>query len=91
MESSLSMIKLIADSGDLSRAVEELSRLISIEPENDEAYFMRGKLRWRLGDRSGATADYAHAAELNPKSGAVRALEMARDIEGFFNPDLLNP
>ncbi|WP_304967895.1 hypothetical protein [Duncaniella muris] len=50
-----------------------------------------GKLRWRMGDRSGAMGDYAKAVELNPDSPAVMALEQARDIADFFNPDLYNP
>lgn len=77
--------------GDNAAAMKALDTYIDNNPGDDEAYFLRGKLRWRTGDRSGATSDYAHAAAINPASGAVRALEMARDIESFFNPDLLNP
>ena len=56
-----------------------------------ELYFERGKLHWREGDRAAATSDYLKAAELDPESPAVQALDHARDIEAFFNPDLLNP
>ena len=56
-----------------------------------EAYFMRGKLMWRMGRRADATSDYAKAAGLDPDSKAVKALEHARDVEAFFNPDLYNP
>ncbi len=35
--------------------------------------------------------DYAYASELDPSSPAIKALEQARDIAGFFNPDLYNP
>lgn len=54
-------------------------------------YFRRGKLLWRLGNRSSATSDYARAAALDPASPAVKALEHARDVADFFNPDLYNP
>ena len=33
----------------------------------------------------------ACASELDPSSPAAKALEQARDIAGFFNPDLYNP
>lgn len=52
---------------------------------------MRGKLYWKLGNRAAATSSYAAAAELDPDSPAAAALEQARTIEAFFNPDLLNP
>ncbi len=91
MDSSIEDIKIMVGRGDTASALEALDTYIKNNPGDDEAYFLRGKLRWRAGDRSGATTDYAHAASINPESGAVRALEMARDIESFFNPDLLNP
>lgn len=81
---------LVAD-GRLEEAVASLSAMIEARGDDDTLYFMRGKLRWRLGDRAGATSDYAVAASLNPSSPAVRALEHARDVADFFNPDLYNP
>lgn len=56
-----------------------------------DMYFRRGKLYWRLGRRAEATSDYAKASDLDPESAAVKALELARDVEAFFNPDLYNP
>lgn len=56
-----------------------------------EMYFRRGKLYWRLGRRSAATSDYVKASSLDADSPAVKALEQARDVEAFFNPDLYNP
>ena len=91
MESSVEDIKILVGNGEIASAMQELDAYIKANPGDDEAYFLRGKLRWQSGDRAGATSDYAHAADLNSDSGAVHALEMARDIESFFNPDLLNP
>lgn len=53
--------------------------------------FLKGKALWRLGRRSEATSAYAASAALDHDGPAVRALEYARDIESFFNPDLYNP
>lgn len=72
-------------------AIDLLDRHIAANPDDAEAMFQRGKLYWRLGNRSKATSDYAAAAAIDPQSPAVMALEQARDIENFFNPDLLNP
>lgn len=72
-------------------AIIELNNFINGHPDCDEAYFLRGKLYWRLEDKRNAMNDYSRAAELNPESPATRALENAQDIQTFFNPDLLNP
>ncbi|MCM1163547.1 MAG: hypothetical protein NC339_04785 [Muribaculaceae bacterium] len=86
--------KIIAElvaSGKLEEAVAALSGMIDANPHCDTLYFERGKLKWRMGDRSGATSDYMKAVSLNPDSPARRALEQAQDVADFFNPDLYNP
>lgn len=75
----------------LEDALRLLNETIAESSDSDDLYFRRGKLRWRLGDRSGAMGDYAQASELNPASPAVKALEQAYDVANFFNPDLYNP
>ncbi|MDE5649591.1 MAG: hypothetical protein K2J65_11205 [Duncaniella sp.] len=75
----------------LEDAVRLMDEVISENSDSDILYFRRGKLRWRLGDRSGAMSDYAKAKELNPESPASKALEQAYDVANFFNPDLYNP
>lgn len=84
-------IQAILADNKIDEAINELNALIAINPNNDEALFLRGKAYWRLGNRSRAITDYATAASINPDSPAVFALEQAREIEAFFNPDLLNP
>ena len=75
----------------LRAEIERLGSQLEADPLNDSLWFERGKLRWRLGDRSGATGDFARASELNPSGPATRALENAVDVADFFNPDLYNP
>lgn len=59
--------------------------------ETEEALVTRGKVRWRLQNYGAAVSDFERAVALNPESEAVAALELARDIFNFYNPDLLNP
>lgn len=79
--------------GKIQEAIAILSEAIGSAGDGAtaEMFFERGKLYWRLGERSRAASDYAAAAELDPEGPAVHALEHARHIEDFFNPDLLNP
>lgn len=75
----------------LDEALVLLDSILEANPTDAEALFARGKIYWRMGLRSKATSDYAAAAAYDPESPAVQALQQARDIENFFNPDLLNP
>lgn len=68
-----------------------LTELAEANPDDADARYRRGRLRWSLGDRAGAISDYEHAAAADPASPAVAALQMTRQIMDFFNPDLLNP
>ena len=75
----------------LQEAILSIDEQLKSNPENDELYFVRGRLFWRLGDRRRAINDYGRAVEINPQSKAAYALENAREVLSFFNPDLLNP
>lgn len=75
----------------LKEALLRLDKEIIVQPCDAELLFMRGKVKWRLGNRSGATSDYAKSARLDPEGPAAAALEHARDIEDFYNHDLYNP
>lgn len=77
--------------GKLNDAIQLLNDAIATDNQNDSLYFMRGKLFWKQGDRTGAMNDYASAVKLNPDSPAAIALEQAHAVAQFFNPDLLNP
>ncbi|MDE5669695.1 MAG: hypothetical protein K2I24_09185 [Duncaniella sp.] len=94
---NLQDIERLVSSGHLDEAVGRLSLMIAdVDVASDsrllsDLYFRRGKLYWRLGRRGDATSDYTKASALDPGSPAVIALEQARDVEAFFNPDLYNP
>lgn len=92
---NIQIIDTFVAEGRLREAIGRLGEMIAEAPEDNVylagLYFRRGKLSWRSGDRAGATSDYAKAAALDPTSPAVKALEHARDVADFFNPDLYNP
>ena len=75
----------------LEEAIISLNNAIEIDAYNDQLYFLRGKLHWRLGNRSQAITDYEHAVAINPQSPARIALDTAQDVISFFNPDIFNP
>lgn len=84
-------IENMISQGSAAEAIRLLDDMIGAEPQKAQWRFLRGKAYWRLGDKGKAISDYEHASQLDPSSPATQALEMARQIMDFFNPDIFNP
>lgn len=84
--------KMIA-SGNYDDAAAAIDALIcSGDPEAEaEAYYLRGRMAWKLGKKGDAISNYAAAVDLTGHAEAAVALEQAREIMNFFNKDLYNP
>lgn len=72
-------------------AIAQLCLHIATNPEDDEAYLLRGMRYWAMSERSKAIHDYLAAIRINPESKARQALQAANAILDYRNPDLLNP
>ncbi|MCM1110968.1 MAG: hypothetical protein NC336_07170 [Clostridium sp.] len=90
-KNQIKKLENLISAGHLAEAIGILDREIELSPDDPDLYFRRGKINWRLGRRPAATSDYLKATALDPESPAREALEFARRIESFYNPDLLNP
>lgn len=88
---SLPNIQQLIDENRFDEAVVAIDLYLHKNTRDDEAYFVRGKLSWRLQNYSAAVTDFETAVSINPDSGARHALELARDVFDYYNPDLLNP
>ncbi len=78
--------------GNYTEAGNLLDLAIQQNPCDYEAYFLRGKLNRQKGQIARAINDFAIAYELNPSSAEAEvALDMAKSIISFRNPDLYNP
>ena len=75
----------------LEDALLLLNKEIEKDKNNDKTYFCRGKVHWKMGNKSQAITDYEYAVAINPQSPARIALDNARDVISFFNPDIFNP
>lgn len=87
----LLFIERTLESGNVDAVIGELTEYIAGNAASDHALFLLGKAYWKKGERSRAVTAYSKAVSLNPDSPAALALEHARSVERFFNPDLLNP
>ena len=50
----------------ISEAINLINDTLDSEPQNEAAWFWRGKLHWRMGNRRQAINDYTKAVDLNP-------------------------
>ncbi len=91
MSTALQNIIKLIDENRLEEALARIGEFIKENPRDDEALFLRGKIYWRLEEKSRAINDFEQALDINPKSKAAYALETARKIQEFFNPDMFNP
>lgn len=62
----LGMARTFAEGREYDKALEVLNAAIAQHPDFAEAYLERGKIKYHLHDKLGATADLRRALELNP-------------------------
>ena len=72
-------------------AISILNKIITKNPQDEEALTLRGLKHWALNNRQEAINDYLAAVSINPESKAKTALEYSKKIMDFYNKDLLNP
>lgn len=76
---------------ELAEALKLLDAAVDANHDDVEALTLRGKTRWRTGDRGGAMSDYTAASLLDPDGQAAALLEHCNEIQDFYNHDLYNP
>ncbi len=84
-------INKLIDDGHYEEAISRLDLAIEQDVDDAELWYERGRVYWRLGRKGDAISDYEEAVFLDPESPAKHALQLARDVMDFYNPDLLNP
>ena len=75
----------------IERQLDQLSQIINAGNATADTYYQRGRLNWKLQQHGAAISDYETAAQLDPSSPAVQALEMSRQIMDFYHKDRYNP
>lgn len=84
-------IKQLLSDNQPEEAIRLLDLYIHQYPEEDEAWYLRGKAYYKLGNTRLALNNYLQAIELNPQSPAKETYQMAIQILNFYNKDLYNP
>lgn len=66
-QNHLELAKEAIKKNDILTASVEATKAIEAEPQNYEAYILRGQISMAFGDKKGATEDLKKAVELNPE------------------------
>ncbi len=83
-------VEQLISGGRFDEALNLLDKTLEVSP-TAELFYQRGRLMWKLGNKTDAMSDYGRAVELDPKSPAAAALDLAREVMNFYNKDLYNP
>ena len=83
-------IKRLITEGSTDEAIRLLDAHIQQNPDDDEAYYLRGKAYYKQGDIRLALNNYLEAIARNPYSPDQGAYNMAIRILDFYNKDMYN-
>ena len=77
---------------ELGNALEVMNGLILKDNDNVQALNLRGRIYYKMQKWGDAMNDYSTVLEIDPLNQEAKAgWEMARNILGYFTPDMFNP
>ena len=80
------------EQNDLIQSKEILNKLILDNPGDINSLILRGRISSKMQNLGDAMNDFAAVLDLDPgNSDAKTGLEMARNILGYFTPEMFNP
>lgn len=73
-------------------ALEMLNKQISASPSDVIALQLRGDIFYKMQQWGDAMNDFTSVLEIEPDNAEAKSkLELARNILGYFTPDMFNP
>jgi cytochrome c-type biogenesis protein CcmH/NrfG len=89
---SLAEAKRLFDQHQLAQAVEILDQIIIKDQKDVTALLLRGRIFYKMQCWGDAMNDYAMVLDLHPENQEAQSgLEMAKNILGYYTPDMFNP
>lgn len=77
---------------ELVNALQVLNGLILRDNDNVQALNLRGRIYYKMQKWGDAMNDFTTVLEIDPHNQEAKAgREMARNILGYFTPDMFNP
>jgi len=85
-------LKQLVEQNELSRSLEILNERIQSDSNDVQALQLRSRIHYKMQKWGEAMNDFSSVLELEPDNPEAKSgLEMARNILGYFTPDMFNP
>lgn len=92
MENLLTEAKTLFDKNELTGSLETVSRVIELDKKNKEALLLSARIKYKMQRWGDAMNDYCSVLEIDQENQEAKSgIEMARNILGYFTPDMFNP
>jgi len=89
---NITELKQLVEQNELSTSLEILNEQIQINSFDIQTLLLRGRIHYKMQKWGDAMNDYSSVLELDPDNPEAKSgLEMARNILGYFTPDMFNP
>jgi len=80
------------EKNEFAQSLEILNELILKDNSDIHSLNLRGRIYYKMQKWGNAMNDYATVLEIEPQNQEAKTgLEMARNILGYFTPDMFNP
>jgi cytochrome c-type biogenesis protein CcmH/NrfG len=80
------------EQNNLVESMEVLNQVISDNPIDCQSVLLRGKIYYKSQQWGNAMNDFASVLEIEPGNQEAKSgLQMAKNILGYFTPDMFNP
>ena len=84
--------KQLFEQNELTQALEILNQCISEKSIDIQALLLRARIYYKMQNWGDAMNDFAAVLDADPEnSEAKTGLQMAKNILGYFTPDMFNP
>lgn len=84
--------KQLFEQNSLVESIEVLNQVIFDDPFDCQSVLLRGKIYYKSQQWGNAMNDFASVLEIEPENQEAKTgLQMAKNILGYFTPDMFNP
>lgn len=84
--------KQLFEQNELEKSMQILNELILTNGSDIQVLNLRGRIHYKMQNWGNAMNDYSSVLEIDPgNADAKSGLAMARNILGYFTPDMFNP
>jgi len=92
MSDLLKEAKALYEKNELTHSLKLVNEYINTDKLNVDALLLRARIHYKMQHWGEAINDYHAVIELDPDNKVAKSgIEMARNILGYFTPDMFNP